>query len=95
MALTTRVCDLEAELERLRREHRRVEADCSKLQAAAEQEREAIAKDAELKLYRTLEAERAKWEAREQRAVDQLELVRCELLFVDKHGFYRSPHTYR
>ena len=42
------------------------------LQATAVQEREAIAKDAELKLYRTLEAERAKWEAREQRMVDQL-----------------------
>ena len=34
------------------------------LQAPAVKEREAISKDAELKLYSTLEAERAKWEAR-------------------------------
>ena len=63
-ALTTRVSDLETELEGLRGECRRVEADSVELQAPAVQEREAISKDAELKLYRTLEAERAKWEAR-------------------------------
>ena len=30
-------------------------------------------------MYRTLEAERAKWEAREQRTVEQLESVRRKL----------------
>ena len=42
-------------------------------------------REAELDQYRALEAERAKWEAREQRVVDQLESLRGECLPVDKH----------
>ena len=84
-ALTTTISDLKTELGGLREECRRYEAGMADLQAEVEREREAIVKDSELKYYRSIEAERAKWEAREQRAVKQLESARRELLSVDKH----------
>ena len=83
--LTARICDLETELGGLREECRQREVDLSELQDRVDREKEAFIKDAELNHYRTLEEERAKWEAREQRAVDQLESMRRELLSVDKH----------
>ena len=77
--LTTRINGLEDELGGLRDEWQRRETNLSELHARTERERKAIARDTELDHYRTLEAERAKWEARKQRAVEQLESVRREL----------------
>ena len=75
-ALTTTISDLKTGL---REECRRYEAGLADLQAEVERERGAIVKDAQLKYYRSIEAKRAKWEAREQCA------TRRELLSVDKH----------
>ena len=52
--------------------------ETSAIQMSA-QERETLAAAAELDQYRTLDAERKQWEAREQRAVDQRDSVRREL----------------
>ena len=49
----------------------------------AELEMELTTQNAELECYRALDAERAKWETREQRVLEQLETTRHEL---DKHG---------
>ena len=83
--VTARVCDLETELGDVQEECRQYERNLSELQARMEQERDAMRREAELDQYRALEAERAKWEAREQCIVDQLESLRRQCLPVDKH----------
>ena len=80
----------EAELGELRSKRREREDELRELQRDAElelesvrrdaaRELESVRRDAELDRYRTLEAERAKWEARELRALEQLETTRREL----------------
>ncbi len=63
-----RVTQLEGEVERLTERCQQAERDCSKL---AEQ-LELARSQAELDHYRGLEAERRRWEEREQRLVEQL-----------------------
>ena len=55
----------------------------AELRRDAERELELVIHNAELERYRALEAERAKWEARELRVLEQLETTRRE---IDKHG---------
>ena len=79
---------LEAELEDVQRKCHELEKELLGHRETSRRELEAAMRDAELDRYRALDAERSKWEAREERTLQQLETARRELdkISTDRHG---------
>ena len=74
-----RVEDLEAQVQELSQAVVDRERQLGDLQEKSTMEKEGILRQAELDRYRAQETERERWEAREQRLVDQLEALTREL----------------
>ena len=83
--------DLEAQPDQLRIEVQEREVNLHELQERVERERDALTRDAELDRYQALDAERARWEAREKRVLEHLESTRREL---DKGGLGAGSEMY-
>ena len=85
--LTTR----DAEMDELEAARGDAERKLVEFRRDAEQELELTRQNADLECYRALDAERAKWEAREHRVLEQLDTTRREL---DKHGVGLGSEMY-
>ena len=83
--LKEEVDSLQTQLMELRDELENGESSVRKLRQERLRERDVAAKTAELDHYRALETERVKWEAREQRVVERMEIMRREF---DKVGVH-------
>ena len=83
--LKEEVDSLQTQLMELRDELENGESSVRKLRQEMLRERDVAAKTAELDHYRALETERVKWEAREQRVGERMEIMRREF---DKVGVH-------